>query len=392
MDKLEPRHGTTRVRGRRGALAATGFALAAMLSSAAGAAELRISLGIPESSPYFAPLTGFSEALSKAGIESKVFTTTLLQLNESSNGLRDGLADAAFVPFPYFPNEFSEVNLLANLSMLATSGTEAAVPGAAMAGASIEYTLLHCPDCLAQFAAQNQVYIAGGASAANELLCTSPVTDVADMAGKRIRAGAGNFTRVVEYVGGSALAISGTETYSAMEKGVVDCAVFAPTELIGVSLIDVTKAVTLGFPGGIFSGSGLPNFNREVWAGFTPEQRAAVFKAAGDLVAGSVVGYHRLNEEALEAARAKGIEILEASPALRAKLDEFVAADLLTVEKQFTEQYGVQNVGAKIALAQELVEKWKALTRDAGDDVGKLSELYWSEIFSKVDPATYGVN
>ena len=63
---------------------------------------------------------------------------------------------------------------------------------------------------------------------------------------------------------------------------------------------------------------------------------------------------------------------------------EFIAA-------QFTKDYGLKNVDPKIAKITELIEKWKGLTADIADDPEALTKLYWDEIFSKIDPSTFGM-
>ena len=72
--------------------------------------------------------------------------------------------------------------------------------------------------------------------------------------------------------------------------------------------------------------------------------------------------------------------------------DEFVTADLKVIEEQFTSGYGLDNVDEKIAEFSRLVDKWKALTAEIGGDHESLAQIYWDEIFSKVDPTTYAMN
>jgi hypothetical protein len=71
--------------------------------------------------------------------------------------------------------------------------------------------------------------------------------------------------------------------------------------------------------------------------------------------------------------------------------DAFVKEDVKVIAKQFADDYGVQNTEAKIAKFAELVEKWKGLTADIADDPEALAKVLWDEIYSKIDPATYGM-
>jgi len=369
-------------------------AAAAVCAVSAQAQTLRIALGLPDVYAAYEPLVGFSERLkSDVGLESRVYAMSLLTLAETAGGVRDGLTDFGFVVFPYHPVEFSEVNLVANLSMLATRGKTGALPGAAMAGATMEYTLLNCPDCLAQMKANNQVYLTGASTPPYRLLCTKPIQTAEDVKGKRFRAGAANWARWSEGLGGASVTVPGNETYDAMSQGIVDCTISPLGDLIGGRYVDVSSDVTLGAPGGVFAGLGAANVNRDVWQGFTPEQRAGILKAANRLSAEAIFAYYADDAEGLKAAKAKGIRIHDGDQTLSAASDAFVDADTATISAQFTNQFKLANVDAKIATFQGLIDKWKGLTADIKPgEVDRLEKLYWDEIVSKVDPATHGMD
>lgn len=373
---------------------AAALSMTTALPGAAQAKELRIALGLPDVYAAYEPLVNFAAALEKdVGLPAKVYSMSLLTLAETAGGVRDGLTDIGFVVFPYAPVEFSEVNLVANLSMLATTGDGPEMPGAAMAGASMEYTLLNCPDCMTQMKSNNQVYLTGASTTPYRLLCSKPITSAEDVKGKRFRAGAANYARWTEVMGGSAVSVPGNETYDAMSQGIVDCTMSPLGDLIGGRYIDVTTHVTLGAPGGTFLGLGAANVNSDVWQGLTQEQRAGMLKAASRLSAEAVYAYMEDDLEGLAAAKEKGVELIDGDESLIKASVDFVTADVATVADQFTTKFNVKNVDEKIATFQKLVDKWKGLTKDIGEgDVDKLADLYWSEIVSKVDPATHGMN
>lgn len=376
------------------AVAAAALSITAAMPGAVQAKDLRIALGLPEVYAAFEPLSTFAATLEKeAGLASKVYAMSLLTLAETAGGVRDGLTDIGFVVFPYAPVEFSEVNLIANLSMLATTGQLVEIPGAAMAGASMEYTLLNCPDCMTQMKANNQVYLSGASTTAYGLLCTKPISSAEDVKGKRFRAGAANYARWAEVLGGSAVSVPGNEVYDAMSQGIVDCTMSNLGDLIGGRYIDVSTHVTIGAPGGTFLGLGAANVNRDVWLELTQEQRAEMLKAASRLSADLVYAYLEDDLEGLAAAKEKGVELIEGDESLIKASADFVAGDIATVSDQFTNQFGVKNVEEKIATFRTLVDKWKGLTAEIGEgDVDKLADLYWTEIVSKVDPATHGMD
>ena len=150
--------------------------------------------------------------------------------------------------------------------------------------------------------------------------------------------------------------------------------------------------MTRRIPGGVFSGVATNNVNIETWRGLTVEQRKVFLEAASRINADLTWKYYSDAKKNLDASPAKGIEVIEPGPEIMAASDEFVKGDLKVIAEQFKTDYGLKNVDAKIEKIAALVEKWKTLTADIADDPEALNKLYWDEIFSKLDPATYGVN
>lgn len=366
---------------------------AAALASTAEAQSLRYASGFP---PGGAVNAGLKDFVAHVGANSEMsiefFELSLLNLKETPSGIRDGVADMGYVLMPYFPAEFAETNLAADLSMLATTGEKGAPAALAMAGALTEYAMLHCPDCTNQFKGENQVYLGSASTPDYVLLCTTPIRTVADIKGKKFRAGASNFGRWAERFGGSKVSIPGNEMYEAMAQGVTDCTMISAPELINFQLIDVTKHITLGVPGGVFAGSGAANMNLDAWRGLTDAQRAFMLKAAAFNVAAVTLNYNDAAVDALEQSKQKGIEIIEPSAELLAASEQFVKDDVSVIAAQFSDTYGLSNVDAKIEKITELVVKWKQRAKGLESDRDAFAEALWDEVFSKVDPKTYAMN
>lgn len=359
----------------------------------ASAQELRYAFGFPTSFATYPAIERYAEQINaETGIEMKVFASSLLAPAEMMAGLRDGLADLGWDAAPYNPIEFSEAALIADLSMLITAGDVPAVPGAAMTGAMLEYILFNCADCLAQFDAQNVIFSAGTGTTPYYLICTEPLTTLADLQGKRIRTAAGNFERWAAAVGASGVAMPGNETYDALAQGVLDCTSNDLSQLIGQRLVDVAKQVTVGVPGGVYGGSTTANWNKDVWQGLTLEQRTAILKITARYVADTVVAFHDATATSIAQAETEGAVLNEAADDLKAATAAFVEGDKATIEQQYTEKYSLQNVGQKVATASELIEKWKLLVMETPSDIDALEKVYWDEIYSKLDPATFGMN
>jgi hypothetical protein len=92
---------------------------------------------------------------------------------------------------------------------------------------------------------------------------------------------------------------------------------------------------------------------------------------------------------AIEHARANGINLHEADAELLAAVKDFARADLQTVSALFKDTYGVERSSEIAADFVPLLEKWNGLVADI-DSNDALQQLFWNEVTSKVDPATYG--
>lgn len=376
-------------------MVACALAAAAWMSFGARAeTNLTLTVGFPPGSiPHVAHQELAAWLAENSDLKVETSAMTLLTLPETSPGIRDGIADMAYFLTQYYPAEFKESNLAADMTMLSTVGTKTEVPGLAMAAAFSEYVALNCPGCQEEFKTQNQVFLGSGASSAYALVCRIPIAGVEDLKGKKFRVGGGNFGRWAEHFGGTKVTMPGAEMYEALSQGVVDCSTLSTPELINWQLFDVTKAVVLGTPGGVFAGVASNNINRDTWKGLTDEQRTALLKGAGLVTAGVAIGYANQARAAEEQARSKGISVAPAPEKLQAASDAFVAEDMKVVARQFTETYGLEDVDAKMQTISALIDKWKGKLEGIDLDSSQpFADLLWTEVYSKLDPAAYGMD
>lgn len=83
--------------------------------------ELRYAMGHPPGSFVVDAGQAYADAVgeySNGELSVKVYAMSLLNMAETSAGLRDGIADIGFVLTPYFPAEYPHTNLLSESSML----------------------------------------------------------------------------------------------------------------------------------------------------------------------------------------------------------------------------------------------------------------------------------
>ena len=363
------------------------------LPLAAAAERLTWASGWPPGSPITESLERAAEMVAaETNMTARHFPLSLLSFNEMVGGVRTGIVDIGYVLTTYFPAELSETNLATDLSMLATTGTATNVPGLVMSGVLLEYVMLDCADCRNEFAAQNMVYLAGGATTEYATVCDRPVSSVRDMKGLKIRIGQPNFGRFAEELGAVKVTISGNEIYEGIASNSIDCAMIALPELISLRILEVIEAVTLGAPGGVFAGTSSATMGRDLWNDLTTEQRKAFFKIGAYLTADIAVGYVQNDARATEEAKAAGVQFKEADAELLAATKDFVDRDIKTISKQYAESYGVSDVEAKVGRITALIEKWKGLTQGYGDDVDAFAQLLQNEVYSKIDHETYGLN
>jgi TRAP-type transport system periplasmic protein len=371
---------------------ATGVAICS-LAGASVAQDLRYSFPFAETFSPFPAVERFVKQLSdEANVDARLFVMSLLSPAETMAGLRDGIADIAWTTLTYNPTEFSESTLINDLSMQITAGDAPEIPGAAMVGATLEYILLNCPDCLVQMAEQNAVMTAATGTPPYYLICGNRIESVADVKGKRIRIAGGNFGRWAENFGGTGVSLPGNEIYESISQGVIDCTSNDMSQLSGLQLSEVAKSVTTGVPGGVYAAIGRANFNRNAWKALSEKQRAAVLRAAARFSADSSVEYYKAEQRARDVAAKANIEIIAADAELMEATAKFVEGDVATVVKQYSEQYGLANAEAKVATASGLINKWKSLFMGVPADVDAIEALYWEHIYSKIDVATYGMD
>ena len=323
--------------------------LIAAFATSAAAQELTLASGYPSNHGAHQSIAAFVEHVeANTDITVKVYDSgSLLGFGEIPGGLRDGVADVGTVLPPYYPSEFPDSNLAANLSMLTNVGQRVDASGAAMAGVMMEY-IFNCPDCQQRYKEQNEVYLGSLSSATYDLLCKDPVTSIDDLKGRKFRVGAANFGRFVETYGGVQVAIPANEMYDAMAQGVVDCAVLSIADLQGYQMADVVDHVVLNIPGGVYSGVDPVNMNRETWQTLSQEQRQVLLEAGARAGAAATARFFNLAREVIDEAPSMGVSVSDATPEMAAATEAFVADDIPVIKTQFENDFGLKNVEQKI--------------------------------------------
>ena len=365
-----------------------------MCGTTAGAQErtLKIAHGVPADAPIALGHQALADyLLEESDMKAELYAMSLLSLGETSPGVRDGIADMGYVLPQYYPAEYADSNLAGDLSLLSTLGTNPVAPAVVMGAAYMEYNALNCTDCLELVERQNQLPLIGVASADYTLFCRTPIEGVSDLKGKVLRAGGGSWGRWAEHFGATKVSIPFNEAYEALAQGVVDCVMGSIPDSMNFQLQDVAKYVITGVPGGVFPG--FTTVNLDTWRGLTVEQRAQLLRGAARASARINVGYQNSALAGAEKLRAEGKSVQPSSSELNSASAEFVRADVAVIAKQFETTYGIKDVANKIAIVTALIEKWKGKIGEIDStNEDAVSELLWTEIYSKLDPETYGID
>lgn len=362
-------------------------ALGALAATTAGARELKLAVGLPPSSVGAYGMELFAKSLKErtgGELEVRIYPLSLLNLSQMYAGIRDNVVDVGFFLPPMYPSELPETQLAIDLAMLGTNPY-------AMAGAMTEYNLT-CSECLAERLKANHVYLGSSSTGPYAILSTKKITTPEELRGKKLRSAASPWSRWASHFGGVAMTISGNQIFEAVSGGTVDGTIQSTQELTALRLGDVVKHVTLGVPNGTFHGIDNHNVNRKVWRSLSEQQRRTLFQLAATSSAALTLRYMSENTRSLEEARQKGVQVHQASPELVARSNAFIEADIATVAQQAEKQYGIRNAGQKVERFRQLLAKWDKLA-PAGTawDVNVLADVYWREIYSKLDPKSYGL-
>ncbi|SES90439.1 TRAP-type C4-dicarboxylate transport system, substrate-binding protein [Marinobacter segnicrescens] len=373
----------------------TSVAAAGILVAGTATAEtISHATGYPPNSIGADAANSFAEALkeiSGGDMTAKVYAGSLLSFSETSPGIRDGMADSGFVLLSYYPSEFPAANLAGELSMLVDlEDVPPSHSGLAYVGALAEFVFNHCDTCVDEFAGQNQVFTGASASSDYMLLCNKEVSTLDQLQGKRIRSAGPQWARWAESLGATPVTLSVSDSYEALNQGVLDCSISSSVDLDIFKLKEVVTDITPEVPGGVYGGTAVNNVNRDVWAGLSEQQRRDVLKATA--VLGAVISwdYQVGAAKELEAAEGNGITVHEASEELQQASSEFVRSDIGKIAANYEERHGIENAEELAATFRELLGKWVELTRDI-DNVDDLADLYWDELYSKVDVSSYAL-
>lgn len=284
-------------------------------SATAMAKTLRIQCAYPQtayagqSTQFFADTV---KELTNGQVEVKVFWPgQLVKTNEAFDSVRQGMVDGYSGSLLYFAGLVPEVNC--QWLPFNWSDPEDAVNVLVNKG-----YMKVMADAVAK---HGVTYLAPLSVATMGLMTKSPIHKLEDLQGKKIRA-VGMEAMIVKALGASAVAIAGAEQYMALQRGTVDGTDY-PWYTIEkykfYEVLDYITAPALHTPGVIEI-----VMNQKTFQALTPDEQAAVKKAAMAAMDRSFKMTPQFDQEAIDAAAKRGVKIITLSNEELARFREAV--------------------------------------------------------------------
>lgn len=235
---------------------------------------------------------------------------TVVGASATAKGVQQGLVDMGTIIPIYTSSTFPMSSLFSSLPLFKTDSL-------IETGTINELFFLDCDECKPEWAASKIVPLAMYGSAPYHLMCAKEVTGLDDLKGKRIQ-GTGEFGALATALGGLPMGLTGTELYTGMSQGTLDCVIGTVAFLDTYGLKDVVKHV-VDMPLGVFRPVSPMNMNTRKWSSLSQEQQKAFIDGLPKLVADSAYSYAAEDKNARRNALAAGIKFTP-------PFDGFVAA------------------------------------------------------------------
>ena len=370
--------------------------LRAGIAALAVAASLAASPAFAETltfAAYMAPKHPFYDRVMKPFVDGMKAASTgirwrvipggqLLGARDSLDGVKGKVADTTFIVPTYYRTELPNINVLFQFIAYGDN----VVAGT---GATLEAMYLHCPQCLKDYADSNAVPLSSGSGGQYHIYCKEPANSVADLKGRKIRA-VGALARLVDMMGGTPVNLPANEGVTAIQRGTLDCLIGPLTWITSYGYADAAPNV-LNVPMGYVKGLGFLVMNQDTWSSLDVAKRKDILSRMGDMSARSTIdAYYNPDKELLDRADKLGLKIASGDGSFKALFKKFSDAEIAQVISA-GEKSGATNPRDLVETIIKLYPKWEKIAEGTGYDIDKVAEAYDREVYSKLDPATFGV-
>ncbi len=323
------------------------------------------------------------EEMSGGTLKAKVFNgSVLLPPAAHLSGVRDGIAQVAFHAGTYTPADIPLDNILAQLAFNYSDNFVATL--------AVTDINMNNPEFLAQWDNHNIVFGGGFATIPYRLFCTTPVTTLADLKGKKLRMPGSVHSDWAKSIGAVPVNVPSSEMYSGLEKGQLDCASNTIEQLKTSSLWDVAKHTTLVELGIYYAGYQW-GMNKDFWTGLTDEQRRIMLDSFAQAMARVMIGYVEAGETVMSELADHDVTAHEPADDLKQSISDFKSTATVAAIKVGEEKFRVENAADLVAAFEATVEKWEGLMEGVDrTDADAVAALVKAEIYDRIDVSTYG--
>jgi TRAP-type C4-dicarboxylate transport system substrate-binding protein len=290
------------------------------------------------------------------------WSASLLNALNVLDGVADGVADVGLIIPSYFPNQMPVHSWMFGFGAALSGST---VHDVAAGGATaLEYGLTYQP-LIDEYASLNLRFLQGTSTPAYNLLCNPEISSLEDAQGKRARAIGAVWSESAEALGMSPISIAYNEAYEGLQRGVFDCMVLNPNQLvIGAVFKDVAPNLVPVTMAQLQSSSWVMNL--DAWNSFPKELQD--FITEQNLIAAANIwkGYMRIEGRVGDAIEAGEVIVNDASelePVVAAQRAEFLANMVNSAPSSVTDAEAV------IAAYQDRVAYWTQALVDDGYDI-----------------------
>jgi TRAP-type transport system periplasmic protein len=364
-------------------------ALAVLATGPAQAREFNASIWFPDAHPLtrhgyieWAPVV---EERSEGRLKPRLFIgDVLLPPAGHLSGLRDGIAQLAYHAGTYTPAELPQDNVLAQLAFNYTDYFVAAF--------AITDMNMRDPEMQEQWKGQNIVYAGGYATPPYILMCSSRITNLQEIRGKRLRMPGAAHSDWARSVGAVPVNVPSTEMYTGLERGQLDCASNAANDMKSRSLWDVAKHTTLAELGVYWAGY-QHAFNRDFWRSLEPQDRRVLLDTIAEAMVTTGLGYMAAAREALDEAGEHGVTVHEPAEELAQSIEDFRAKARDAALELGKERFSLPDPEGLVSRFEAVAARWeKALEGVDREDAEALTAILKRELYDQIDERTYGTD
>lgn len=310
------------------------------------------------------------------------YANTLAAPADIGAELDSGTVDVALWVPAYQPAAHPITNWLMQLAGLGDAG----LPSLVMQRAT---TAMHWWYGNAEAAQED--YIANGirpiapgmqATMVQDLICNTPIETLEDAQGKQARTGAETIAQAVQNIGMEPVTLPGAEMYEALQRGVVDCVVLGPHDIVNLDMWSVGKHFTgVNFSG--FTAFGL-YASEQAWGEMSDAQQRVMLNELPvyleETMNGAIREFYRFFDEAEE----MDVEIHQPSEDLISAVAEHRDSVVEGAASQAPDS--VSDPQAAVDSYRELSDLWGQILVD---ELGYPSYDSWNEWAAAESPADF---